>query len=158
MKKQLKKGIALLAAGVLLTTSAAAYAAQLPNENEVSIPPSTSSEQAFGVSIGLSSYTLTPDRLYAQFSVAPTGMRDIQFRYASYYVLVEVEDGVGTSNYVPVLNGQQSGSPNSYVLDQPIFINKGERVHVQLTASGPVFLGYTQVGGATGTEDFYFTL
>ena len=158
MKKQLKKGIALLAAGVLLTTSAAAYAAQLPDRNEAPVPAYSSSQQELSVSIGLSSYTLTADRIYAQFEVTPTGMRDLQFRAASYDVLVEVEDGADTSNFVPVLSGPQQGSPRYYTLDQPISINKGERVHVRLTASGLAFLGYTPIGDATGTEDFYFTL
>ena len=157
MTKKIKRGLALFAAGVLLTSSAAAYAAQLPNENAAAPALSSSSQQEFGVSIELSSYTLTADRIQASFHATPTGMDSLQFRLADYHVLVETENGADTSSFQTVVDKQQySGS--SFDLDEAISIEKGERVHVRLTVSGPAFYGYSPVGDATGTQDFYFTL
>ena len=158
MTKKIKRGLALFAAGVLLTSSAAAYAAQLPNENAAAPALSSSSQQELGVSIGLSSYTLTADRIQASFEVAPIGTGYLQFRAANYHVLVETETGAGTSTYQTVVDEDQGGSPNHFDLDEAISIEEGARVHVRLTVSGPAFYGYTYVGDATGTQDFYFTL
>lgn len=85
-------------------------------------------------------------------------MRDIQFKITTYNFRVEVENGPGSSNFETVMNGVVAVSPYSVVLNQPISIEKGERVHVTLEASAPAFLGYSIVGTARGTRDYYFTL
>lgn len=157
MKKQFKKGLAVLAAGVLLTTSAAVYAAQLPGENTQE-PLSSSSQVELDMDIRMNHYELTSDRIYAGFTVKPIGMRDIQFKTTTYNFRVEVENGSGSSNFETVMDGVVVGSPYSVVLDQPISIEKGERVHVTLEASAPAFLGYSIIGTASGTRDYYFTL
>ena len=158
MTKKIKRGLALFAAGVLLTSSAAAYAAQLPNENAAAPALSSSSQQELGVSIELISYTLTSDRIQASFHATPTtGMGSLQFRAANYHVLVETEDGADTSSFQTVVDKQQFNG-SSFDLDEAISIEKGERVRVRLTVSGSAFYGYTYVGDATGTQDFYFTL
>lgn len=158
MTKKIKRGLALLAAGVLLTSSAAAYAAQLPNGNETGALAPASSQLELGVDINLRFHTLTADRIHALFYVRPTGMDSLQFRYANYHVLVETETGAGTGIYRTVVDEDQGDSPNAFELDEAISIEEGARVHVRLTVSGRVFLGYTPVGNAEGTQDFYFTL
>lgn len=158
MTKKIKRGLALLAAGVLLTSSAAAYAAQLPNGNETGALAPASSQLELGVDIKLTSHKLTADRVRASFYVRPTGMDSLQFRSANYHVLVETETGAGTGIYQTVVDEDQGGSPRYFDLDEAISIEEGARVHVRLTVSGLAFLGYTPVGDAEGTQDFYFTL
>ena len=85
-------------------------------------------------------------------------MDSLQFRYANFHVLVETETGAGTGIYRTVVDEDQGDSPNAFELDEAISIEEGARVHVRLTVSGRVFLGYTPVGNAEGTQDFYFTL
>ena len=159
MKKQVKKGIALLAAGILLTTSAAAYAAQLPSTAPAVVPVPSSSGYQYCVSTSVGDYTLTPDSIKAQFNVSLSASHGIQFRNVYYEYQVETEDGVDTSNFIPVLNSNGSAyGLNGFTMEQPISIRKGQRVHVRVTATAYAFLGYTPVGSPSNTQDFYFTL
>lgn len=107
MKKLFKKSIALLVAGVLLTTSAAAYAAQLPNKNEAAQPALTVSPGDLDVDIRLDSYELSSDRLLADFTAV--SVMGYQFRTGGINLTVEKEDGVGTSSFSPISGGTFTG-------------------------------------------------
>lgn len=159
MKKQLKKGIALLAAGVLLTTSAAAYAAQLPSTAPPVVPVPSSSGYQYNISTSVGNYTLTPDSIKVQFNISLSASHSIQFRNVDYEYQVETEDGVSTSNFVPVVNGNGSAHGiNGFTMEKPISIRKGQSVHIRVKATAYAFLGYTPVGTPSNTQDFYFTL
>ena len=155
MKKTLKKGISLLAAGVLLTTSAAAYAAQLPEEGAAPLSVSSSSQVELKTEITMESYTLTADRLAFTLYANPTIG---QFRRTEFTVTVQKENGVGTSNFVPVGEGyfKQSG-PKNFYLDEALSIQPGERVIIYVSASGEAFDGYNYVGTAYGSNEFTLT-
>lgn len=157
MKKQLKKGIAILTAGVLLTTSAAAYAAQLPGENGKEPLLSSSSGYNASATIELDSYQLTSDRIIVDCDFKLGGY-DVQYRSSSYNYFIEVEEGPGTSNFVKVYENNGAGLVPGIRIDQPISIKEGERVHVQVYLVGYAFHGYTPVGHPSDKKDFYFML
>lgn len=158
MKRQLKKGIALLTAGILLTTSAAAYAAQLPGETTAGFSIPSSSQQEIGLNVTLKSYELTTDKISMGFGVRPVGDGGLQLRISQWDVLVEQENAQpdGAVTLWEVQNDYSE--PYGYGFTIPVSLPKGARIHVRATARATVFLGYTPVGNPSTTVDYYFTV
>ncbi len=155
MKIKLKKVIALLSAGALLTASAAAYAAQIPTEPASGAALSSSSQQEIITDIDLS-YSLDGDNLRLTVSAVPRGY---QFRLAEYTVSIGRETAPGSGTFAPVGDTpyfQRGGS--NITLDLPLEDYHGERIWVRVHVNGEAFYGYQYVGSSSASDEFYFTL
>ncbi len=155
MKKHLKKGIAILAAGVLLTSSAAAYAAQLPDESAKAPLVSSSSEYSYNAEIKLIEYTMSSSRIVAKFNTSLYAEGSVQFRNVFYTYVVEQESSPNSSDFVTISEGNGYGF-GGLTVDQAISVNPGQRIRIRVSASAPAFDGYEPIGSATDSEDFYF--
>lgn len=153
--KNRKRLVALLAAGILASSSSAAFAAQLPQGEAAVTAPYSSSQYAMNITE--KSHTLTSRRFVAEFDARSPGY---QFREMTGTIVLDREVGMGTSSYQRIgeFRAKTNGSPYQLLIDEAISLNPGERLRVTVRAEAYAFEGYIPVGLASGSQTFYFTL
>lgn len=159
MKSNRKRILAILTAGLLVASSSAVYAAQLPQEAPSLVSSSSSSNSYnLGGNVTAGNYTLTSNKFSAEFFGTVFGT-DVQFRIKIIDYKVEMETGTGTNEFTTIDSGTvQDYNAYRVSTDCNVSLKPGQRIRVTVRISAPAFHGYQYVGDAGATEVFYYNL
>lgn len=161
MKKRLKKLIAILATGILLTSTATAYAAQVTNGKGGEISLAYNDSEFLGLTLSVDSYCMSNREFSATFKAYPVG--NYQFRtliHSRIEVYVETAPGSGIYDGIYSDYGILDDVPTTCLIYlEPLKINlkSGQHVLVTVYAEGEAF-GDDYLGTASGYDEFTFIM